>query len=577
MPASKPETFQGKYDIYPAFNIGDGKIFRGINTLAGRISTEKTVILDGFAGIDFDALKSDLENILTSGYGLSVCWINVKDFLKSEAEIEKLLFPFIGDNDPVFGKRADLSINDFFSADRPEKCCSSNISSLTIIYGIGAAIFSNDGFLVYFDLPKNELQYRSAAGAAINIGSISAADPKKMYKRFYFVDWVVLGKYKQIIRERIDILADGQRENDITWMFGSDFRNALGEMSMNPIRARPWFEPGVWGGNWIMHNIPGVNQNVPNYAWSFELITPENGLIVESSNLLLEFSFDYLMFQEAEKILGDCHNRFRTEFPIRFDFLDTFKGGNLSVQCHPRPGYMKEKFGEDFTQEETYYILDTFENACVYLGFQEDIDKNEFRIKLDESFLENKPLEIDRYIQKHSSHKHDLFLIPFGTIHSSGKNNLVLEISTTPYIFTFKMYDWLRPDLDGNPRPLNIEMAFDNLYFDRKGKSVTSDLISNPKLLEEGEDWKLFHLPTHETHLYDIMRYHFNNLIEIRTNNKFHVLSLVEGQSICVEIAGLKKREFHFAETFIIPASIHDYRVISLSGKPSILIIAYVK
>jgi predicted NBD/HSP70 family sugar kinase/mannose-6-phosphate isomerase class I len=574
LPLTASGNDTGVYDIYPSFPSGE-KIYSGFDSLAEEIIDEKLIVIDGYGGLLWETFREQLHAGL-SRRNKSVFWYDVSTCLKSTGEISSMIASNLNGDDPVFGKRYTGNLSDFFDEKKLKLITPDPSADICIIYGTGAALTGISGKLLYADVPKNEIQFRMRAGSITNLGTDEIAESSQTYKRFYFVDWPVLNKHKAQLLPRMHCIIDEQRIDEITWMKGDAFRNTLQQIVQQPFRARPWFEPGVWGGDWMKKHIPQLNQDEINYAWSFELITPENGIVIEGENNLLEASFDLLLYLDNKKLLGKAAQRFGTEFPIRFDFLDTFNGGNLSVQCHPRPAYAKEHFGENFTQDETYYILDCEPGASVYLGFQDPIDPEEFKTALIDAQENGIEMEVEKYVQKFPAHKHDLFLIPNGTIHASGKNNLVLEISSTPYIFTFKKYDWLRPGLSGQPRPINIEHAMNNLYFDRKGDYVAKKLISHPVTEEEWPGGRKIKLPTHEEHFYSVHRYEFTGNIKINTNNQCHICMLVQGKSITVK-AKENATVFHYAETFVIPAATGDYEIITNSIEKVFLVVAQVK
>jgi hypothetical protein len=422
MPLRKPSQADG-YDIWPAFRLGEGLIHAGYRSLAERILSHSTVIFDGYTGVFWSRLEDEIM-AAASEKGIRVKWIQTERFLKPENVIREMTAPWSGGDDPLFGKRCELNLADFFDSEVLMSVMPDPDFDITILAGPGAALTGWNGLKVYADIPKNEQQYRAREGAVTNLGIRHPSGPKEMYKRSYFIDWPVLNRHKAAIIESVDLFVDAQRGDDPAWAEGDTVRAALTAMSRNIFRVRPWFEPGPWGGTWMKENISGLSGEAPNYAWSFELITPENGLLLESSSLMLEVSFDTLMYTAAEAVLGDCHSRFGTDFPIRFDFLDTVNGGNLSLQCHPRPGYTREHFGEDFTQEESYYILDAKEDATVFLGFRDNINPAVFRKHLEESQANQTTFDADRFVQNHPSAKHDLFLIPYGTVHGSERITL---------------------------------------------------------------------------------------------------------------------------------------------------------
>lgn len=564
------------YNIYPYYPLGEGQIFEGFRQLADYIIAQKTVIIDGYVGVYWTRIVRSLEREFQRR-GIRANVVEASSFLKQEKVIDALADEFLGEKDAVWGKKTSMELADFFDLDALRSSAILQDYEVNLLIGCGASLSGWDAALAYVDLPKNELQHRMSAGAICNLGKSRPQDPAEMYKRFYFIDWVVLNAHKQALLPRVDIFIDAQWEEEINFAYGESIRRGLEKMSRSVFRARPWFAPGAWGGQWMKQRMPQLDQREVNYAWSFELIVPENGLVFESAGLLLEVSFDLLMFQQSKNVLGRHAERFGAEFPIRFDFLDTFDGGNLSIQCHPSLDYIKTQFGEQITQDETYYILDCRDNAGVYLGFQGDIEAEKFRSVLEESNRDGVEVDIEKYVQLHKAKKHDLFLIPNRTIHSAGAENLVLEISATPYIFTFKMYDWLRLDLSGKPRPINIEHAFRNLDFSRKGEKVKQELISRPQVLFEKDGVTCYHLPTHKEHFYDVHRLDFSSQVEIKTEQVCHVLMLVEGDAVQVLTEDGTEMDFVYAETFVIPASAGSYKLINKSALQAKVIKAFLK
>jgi len=139
------------------------------------------------------------------------------------------------------------------------------------------------------------------------------------------------------------------------------------------------------------------------------------------------------------------------------------------------------------------------------------------------------------------------------------------------------MYDWVRLDLDGRPRPINIEHGMKNVYFERQGQKVIDEHICKPQIISQNENCLVEHLPTHPAHFYDVYRYTFDKEISMETNHKFHVWMLVEGSSVVVETEYGMKQRFNYAETFVIPAAAGAYSIRNESGGKAMMVKAFVK
>ena len=330
-----------------------------------------------------------------------------------------------------------------------------------------------------------------------------------------------------------------------------------------------------------MKNTFCLPENGSNYAWSFDGVPEENNLIIDFGGVHLQTPAMNVMLTHAREILGESvFGRFGREFPIRFDMLDTIHGQNLSLQVHPLTEYIQKNFGMHYTQDESYYILDTEgTDPCVYLGLKNGINPREMISALNEAQAGGTPFEAEKYVNRISIKKHDHVLIPAGTVHCSGAGSMVLEISATPYIFTFKLWDWGRVDLDGKPRPIHIEHGSANIQWDRDTDFVTENLIGQARVITKSENGTIEKTGLDKREFIDTFRLTTTSRIDLTSNGSVTVVNLVDGDFAFIESPSrmFEPFEIHFAETCIIPESAGSFRLRSPDGSEVKLIAARVR
>jgi len=587
LPESLKKYSRGVYNKFPVFTLNTGLIDRGYTVLAERITEEgkkglRVLGIDGFNGVDWKLFRKSL-NAKLRAIGVNPTWISMAECILPEETVFKTVEPFLGGNDPLFGRHFPLGADLFFD---PVKVAelrwkasdlrAEGPGDPVIFYGWGTGLLEILDSIWYLDIPKDSLQSEARKGRVRNLGNSEPSGFGDFYKRSYFVDWPVLNRLKRRLLPNIDLLIDLKNPGDPVCISGIDFRAALHEISGQPFRVRPWFSPGPWGGKYMQGHM-GLDPEQPNFAWSFESIVPENGIVLERKDVHLEFSFDWLMFQENRRVLGKAAGMFGYEWPIRFDYLDTIDGGKLSTQVHPRPEYIRKNFGETYTQDETYYIVNSKGDSRVYLGLKDLCEPENFKSALLESAEKGTELDMDCYVSSVPSKPHDLFLIPNGTVHCSGTGNMVLEISATPYIFTFKIYDYLRKDLEGNYRTLNIERAFENIHFERSEAWVTENLLRGPEIFKEGRGWIDYILYDKPFSFYNIHRIDFTEQFDYETEDRGLTINLVEGESIEITGENGSVSVLSLYETMIVPAAAGSLNFRNIGSGMCRLILVYVK
>ena len=555
---------KSNYDKFPATRT-EGRLFRGWDAIRAALNETRKgpLALDCYTGV----YEEETEKALAGSFRSIV---RMRDLMKPEAEIRTMTDKFMTD-DVLFGYVTNLRIKDFFDAARMEEARTrlSSAGPDTLIIGPGAALVAPEhATLVYADMARWEIQQRFRRHEVRGLGVDNRSDAVSIqYKRGLFIDWKVLDYYKDGLWSRVDWWLDTNAANDPKLISAQTFLRGLAKTAKGPFRVVPFFDPAPWGGQW-MKEVCDLDRSVSNYGWCFDCVPEENSLMLEVEGVRFELpSQDLILLHSREVLGGPVEARFGKDFPIRFDFLDTMGGGNLSLQVHPTTQFIREQFGMPYTQDESYYLLDATPDAVVYLGLKKGVDREAMIEDLRAAQRGEIVFDAEKYVNKLHASKHDHYLIPAGTIHCSGAGSMVLEISATPNIFTFKLWDWQRLGLDGKPRPINVERGRQVIQWERDTDFVLSQLANNFTPVAEGEGWKEIRTGLHPYEFIETRRVSFSAPVSFDTCDGVQVLNLVDGEAAVVESPDGAFEPFtvHYAETFIIPACAGRYTLRPLS------------
>lgn len=551
------------FDLHPVFTIDGTQSWKGYQEISKIINYEMqkyeskcVLVIDSYYHINHKELREYfIDNIKPQ---LVIC----TDDLRADDDIlHERLDKFIT-NDRINGVFAIGQIDEYFDSEKiktAQELIHNTTQGMIVVYGIGAALVTKGDILVYNNITIQRVKdgYLSSLS---NWGMNNPhEDPLTKEKIFNFVEAKYFDNHKRHLFNDMDYVIDGDDIDNPVMVTGDDFRKTLNYFASHPFKLEPFFNRGVWGGHWCKDVLKG-GLDRENTAWGMTgWMNFQNALAKLGNHEFRIVGRDIVQYKPIEFLGNQNYFWFGYNCPLGCDFLDTWGGGNLSLQVHPDISYAQEEFNFPFGHYESYYMLDTSENSQVYLGIKEGVKKDDLVKAFKDAQITGK-FDDEKWINHFPMKNHDHIYIPSGTIHASGKDTLVLEINPIGFQ-TFKLWDWGRIDADGKPRPINIDHGEKVIQERYQTQFVKDQLISKKAEIARGTGWRKEHSGTMEYELLKVDRYWFNKPIFFETKDHVKLHVLVEGEEAMIVSPNneFEPIEMHYAEAVFIPASIGQY------------------
>lgn len=562
-----------------------------------------TAAVEGWYGVDWAALKSGLQ-AEAQAQQLSLEIIDASGLFQSPAAIEAYRRPFVTD-DPSFGRvngqgvLQDILVPEKVAAlkRRLEGGGAQITSDALLVLGPGAAVpalASAYDLRFYADFTMQPLLWQMWDGKLVTFGcTIPAGDYG--WKKYYYCDFYLLLRQKKQAFTTMDYYIEAVDSQNLKLVPAAGYNKIIDELVKGPIKQVKITQPGPWGSyrfKQIYDEIPGLE----NMAWN-ELAGIELSILVDvGAAAVLNIPCQNVMQRPVPMVGQYVHETYPDLLPLQV-WLDDgyfaepvpYERSSMPIHNHPDTDYVKRNFNEPLGRYETYYIVEAYRDAGTMMGFKEDADLEEYE-RLCRDSNNRKVFDWQKFIRRWATNVGDLFLIPPGTEHGHGGNQMILEMDTGPSVagteYSFFTYDFARHTWDDQaksmtapPMRMHLEHSFRNNRW-RRERYVQEHLRARPVVVRGDGDTRMDRFTTLPEMPFEIERFVFSKPMAHSTEGRFlQIPTLTVGKSVIIRSLQNSRREtsLDFLQACLIPAGFGDYEFISPDGSQCTVVMIRLK
>jgi mannose-6-phosphate isomerase class I len=560
------------------------------------------IAVDGWYGVDWAGLKTRLQEAARSR-GMSLEVVSTAELFQPAAQVEEYRRPYVTD-DPSFGRVNGQGVIEDILDEKKVAALKARLAArpdlqvdALIVLGPGAAIAALEPLYdlrFYADFTMQPLLWQMWDGKLVAFGSTEPA-ANYLWKKYYYCDFYLLLRQKKKALARMDYYLEAVDANNLKLVPAAGYNVIIDELVKRPIKQVKITQPGPWGSyrfKEIYDEIPGLE----NMAWN-ELAGIELSILVDvGAGAELNMPCQNIMQRPLELVGRYVHEKYPDLLPLQV-WLDDgyfaepvpYERGSMPIHNHPDTDYNQRNFNEPLGRYETYYIVEAYHDAGTMMGFKEDADLEEYE-RLCRDSNNRKVFDWQKFIRRWSTNVGDLFLIPPGTEHGHGGNQMILEMDTGPSVagteYSFFTYDFARSTWDDKaksmtapPMRMHLEHSFRNNKW-RREKYVQEHLRARPVVVRGDGDTRLDRFTTISEMPFEIERFVFSKPMAHSTEGRFlQIPTLTVGKSVLIRSKQHPERQttLDFLQACLIPAVFGDYEFVSPDGSQCTVVMIRLK